>query len=69
MKTFALLLLATGFVGCTTPNNTAQNQPAPRTFGERRVYSGEELNNTGHTTPGRQLERLDPAIESRGPGE
>ena len=68
MKIFAVLALAAAFTGCTTSTPVAQNEPAPKTFGEKRVYSGHELESTGHTSVGRQLETLDPAIQSRGPG-
>ncbi|MGI9088218.1 MAG: hypothetical protein ACR2HH_10840 [Chthoniobacterales bacterium] len=70
MKTLAILALVAGLSGCTTNSSTtAQNTPAPRTFGEKRVYSADDLAATGKTSPARQLERLDPAITARGPGE
>ena len=70
MKTLAVLALAFVCASCTTNTpTTAKNTSASRTSGEKRVYSGEQLKNTGHTSVGRQLESLDPSISARGPGE
>jgi hypothetical protein len=68
MKTLAVLALAAAFAGCTTTTPVAKNEPAPRSFGEKRVYTDDELKSTGQTSVGRQLETLDPDVRVRGPG-
>lgn len=69
MKTIALFALAIALGACTTTTTqrTAQHRPEMGTA-TGRVYSGDELQRTGHTSVGRQLETLDPDVQSRGPG-
>ncbi|MDQ6626698.1 MAG: hypothetical protein M3Y69_11280 [Verrucomicrobiota bacterium] len=49
MKTFAILLCAAALIGCTTTETaTVDNRPSHRELSQKRVYTQEELQKTGH---------------------
>ncbi|CAN5567251.1 hypothetical protein BH20VER1_BH20VER1_18220 [soil metagenome] len=75
MKTLPILLLAAVLVtGCTTTTTTrtrtaaatadsyAYATPEERRIGNRRSYSHDDLQKTGHPTLGGALQTLDPSV-------